>query len=235
MPRKLLGELASPTQIIQLPRQRRSLDATPLGDGHPVIVAPGLLTTDRATWLLRRFLESRGYDVDGWGLGRNVGSLDQFDRFVEVVADRAATAGRRVSLVGWSLGGIASRYAAADVPVAVRQIVTLGSPFHADPSSKAIFPAYAALSGVRREDFTPERLAAMSDTPAVPTTSIASVDDALVSLDEAFQPPGPTAETIRIRGSHSGLPSSATVWRIVADRLAQPEGRWQPYAPDRSV
>ncbi len=235
MPRKLIGELASPAELVQLTRSRQALDATPLGDGHPVIVAPGLLTTDRSTWLLRRFLESRGYDVDGWGLGRNVGSLDQFDRFIGVVADRADTAGRRVSLVGWSLGGVASRYVASGVPDAVRQVVTLGSPFAVDPTSKAIFPAYATLSGVRRADFTPERLAAVSDTPVVPTTSIASVDDALVSLDEAFQPPGPAAETIRIRGSHIGLPRSAMVWRILADRLAQPEGDWRRYVSDRPV
>ena len=230
MPRKLLGEITSATELIQLPRQRDALAAAPEGDGHPVVVAPGLLAADRSTWLLRRFLASKGYATTGWGLGRNLGTLDQFDGLRETIERVADEADRRVSVVGWSLGGVAARYAAAEASDSVRQIITLGSPFQVDPRDRAFFPVYSRLSGVVREDFTPERLAAFMTTPTVPTTSIASRDDAIVSLDDAAQPSGPTSETIEIRGSHVGLVRNAGVWRIVADRLAQPEGVWRPFA-----
>ena len=49
------------------------LQLTPRGDGHPVLVLPGLVASDMSTKLLRRFLQSRGYDAHGWGLGRNLG------------------------------------------------------------------------------------------------------------------------------------------------------------------
>ena len=43
------------------------------GDGHPVLVLPGLAAGDASTALLRRFLRSRGYAASGWGQGLNLG------------------------------------------------------------------------------------------------------------------------------------------------------------------
>ncbi|URW75680.1 hypothetical protein M9980_00115 [Sphingomonas donggukensis] len=44
------------------------------GDGHPVIVLPGLFNSDRSNIVLRRFLDRIGYRAHGWGLGRNFGT-----------------------------------------------------------------------------------------------------------------------------------------------------------------
>ncbi|MEM9519043.1 MAG: alpha/beta hydrolase [Actinomycetota bacterium] len=230
MVRKLLNEAVTAIEYADLLRQRADLLATPDGDGHTVLVAPGLLATDRSTWLLRRFLNDKGYDARGWGLGRNVGSIEQFDALTVRIGALADESGRRVTVIGWSLGGVGARYAAAQRPDNVRQIITLGSPFRVDPRDKAFFPAYSRLSGVTRADFTRERLAAVMETPVVPTTSIASRNDGIVSLDEARQPVGPLAETIEVGGSHIGLSRNADVLCIIAQRLAQPEGAWQPYA-----
>jgi hypothetical protein len=49
------------------------LAAAPRGDGHPVLVLPGLLASDLSTRPLRSFLKSRGYAVHGWKQGRNLG------------------------------------------------------------------------------------------------------------------------------------------------------------------
>ena len=53
----------------------RCCPLTPRGDGHPVLVLPGLITSDRSTVPLRSFLKSKGYDVHGWEHGRNYGPL----------------------------------------------------------------------------------------------------------------------------------------------------------------
>src|ERR1700760_344155 len=86
------------------------LTLAPRGDGHGVLVLPGLLATDTSTRPLRRFLASRGYAVKGWRLGRNVGPtsaiLDGMPRALGQLADRT---GAPVSVVGWSLGGIYAR------------------------------------------------------------------------------------------------------------------------------
>ncbi len=227
---QLLGEMTSGREYLSLVRQRGELRALPSGDGHAVVVAPGLLATDRATIAMRRFLGSKGYDAQSWGLGRNVGSIDQFDAFIDIVRSRADGAGSPVSLVGWSLGGIAARWAAHHEPDAVRQVITLGSPFRRDPRTTPIFPVYQAVSGVRRSDFTNERLDAIAGTPSVPTTSIVSSDDRIAPPADGYQPPGPISETVEITGSHSGLIRNPHVWTITADRLAQPADSWRPYA-----
>ena len=231
MPIALLREMTAAREYAGLIRRAPALAAMPAGDGHPVLVAPGLLASDGSTLLLRGFLASKGYAVETWGLGRNLGSLEQFDRFVEQVVSRSELLGASVSLVGWSLGGIAARWAAACHPERVRQVITLGSPFLRDPRTRRIWPLYRAVSGVQPGDFTAEKLAAVAATPAVPATSVLSREDAIVSVDEGFQPPSATSETIFIGGSHVGLGHNPEVFRIVADRLVQPVDGWAPYRP----
>src|ERR1700745_3978424 len=47
--------------------------APPRGDGHGVLIFPGLLAGDLSTGPLRGFLRWLGYDARGWDLGRNYG------------------------------------------------------------------------------------------------------------------------------------------------------------------
>src|SRR5215472_11827188 len=106
------------------------LMSAPRGDGHGVLVLPGLLASDVSTALLRRFVRRLGYDVRGWSLGRNRGPtdevLDELPRRLSALAERT---GQPVSLIGWSLGGIYARELARRYPAQVRQVITLGSPF----------------------------------------------------------------------------------------------------------
>ena len=45
----------------------------PEGDGHPVLLLPGFMAEEGTLVALRLFLQGRGYDVQAWGLGRNIG------------------------------------------------------------------------------------------------------------------------------------------------------------------
>jgi hypothetical protein len=49
------------------------LSLAPRGDGHPVLVLPGLVASDVSTRPLRDVLKNRGYAVSGWRQGRNLG------------------------------------------------------------------------------------------------------------------------------------------------------------------
>src|SRR6186713_3420271 len=83
------------------------LSLAPRGDGHPVLVLPGLVASDTSTRPLRSFLKSRGYAVTGWRQGRNLGLRDGVqDAMVDLVQELNDTHGAKVSLVGWSLGGL---------------------------------------------------------------------------------------------------------------------------------
>ena len=104
--------------------------AQPRGDGHPVLVLPPFGATDAYTSPLRAVLRVLGYSSHGWGLGQNLGPtaaiLDGGPKRLLELAERT---GRKVSVIGWSAGGILGREAARHHPEAVRQVITLGSPF----------------------------------------------------------------------------------------------------------
>jgi hypothetical protein len=77
------------------------LALTPYGDGHPVIVLPGLTAGDMSTFPLRKFLELRGYNAHGWGLGLNLGPRPGVvEESVERLQKLSRRSGRKVSLVG---------------------------------------------------------------------------------------------------------------------------------------
>ena len=116
------------------------LSLAPMGDGHPVLVFPGLVASDRSTRPLRSFLRSRGYSVTGWGQGRNFGLRHGVkDAMVDMVRELNDQHGHKVSLIGWSLGGLYARQLAKMMPDRVRSVITLGSPFAGNPKSTAIF------------------------------------------------------------------------------------------------
>src|SRR5919108_2883315 len=82
------------------------LSLAPRGDGHPVLVLPGLIASDVSTRPLRAFLKSKGYAVSGWQQGRNLGLRPGVqDAMVDLLEEMTDVHGRKVSLVGWSLGG----------------------------------------------------------------------------------------------------------------------------------
>src|SRR5260370_37136654 len=119
----------------------------PRGDGHPVLVLPGLVASDTSTRPLRSFLKSRGYAVSGWRQGRNLGPRDGVQRaMVDLVHELNDTHGRKVSLIGWSLGGVYARQLAKVMPDRVRSVITLGSPFGGHPRATKSLRVYEMAS-----------------------------------------------------------------------------------------
>src|SRR5437868_2382011 len=75
------------------------------GDGHAVVVFPGLAASDITTVPLRTFLHAQGYDAQGWKLRFNFGPRKGvLEASIERVVRLRRKSGRKVSLVGWSLG-----------------------------------------------------------------------------------------------------------------------------------
>ena len=85
---------------------RPLLGTLPRGDGHPVLVLPGFMASDTSTLPMRRLLRELGYDVHGWELGRNIKVDHGRVRAMRNLLTRLhRDSGRKVSIVGWSLGG----------------------------------------------------------------------------------------------------------------------------------
>jgi pimeloyl-ACP methyl ester carboxylesterase len=217
-----------------------ALRAAPKGDGHGVLVLPGFMASDRSTAHLRDVLKKLDYAVTGWELGRNLGGVSRLrqalqDKLAQVHAD----SGRKVSLVGWSLGGVLARDLALCMPGQVRQVITLGSPFNGDVGANNVRRLYEALSRERIPSrASPEVMARLSADLGLPATAIYSRTDGVVNWHTCVLHPNDHAENIEIIGaSHMALGfNPAAVW-AVADRLAQPEGgfmkfrRSGPFAP----
>ena len=127
---KLLLEARAPFEYAASLAAAPWLLSAPRGDGHAVLVYPGFLATDFSTRPLRRLLRTLGHDAHGWGQGRNVGPRgDTLQQALQRIEDLHRSSGRKLSLVGWSLGGLYARELAKQAPHAVRAVVTLGSPF----------------------------------------------------------------------------------------------------------
>jgi hypothetical protein len=223
---RALGELQAFTYA--LPQLR----ALPRGDGHRVLVLPGFTGDDRSTVPLRWFLRDRGYRATPWRLGRNLGPTDQILDGMDALVATLATAGERVSIIGWSLGGIFGRELARTFPSAVRLLITLGSPFrltarHTDQTYAS--PTYQALSELhseRAKRIPPEE--ARPPIP-VPVTNIYSRSDGVVPWNSCVESRGDRCENIEVPGSHSGLGHNLFALAVIADRLAQPDGAWKRY------
>ena len=206
------------------------LATAPRGDGQPVMVLPGLATSDSSTIALRRFLRVLGYPVEGWKLGRNYGPLPGIEEGMKDNLKRMADAhGRTVSLVGWSLGGIYARQLAKMMPDEVRQVITLGSPFNGDPRATNAWKLYQFTSGHKVDDRDRHMGGTISAAPACPTTAIYSRGDGICNWRTCMEEPAPLTENIRVFGSHCGLGHNPAAVYAVADRLAQPEGAWQRF------
>jgi pimeloyl-ACP methyl ester carboxylesterase len=203
----------------------------PRGDGHPVLVLPGLLAEDASTATMRVYLRTLGYEVHGWRLGRNLGPTPAILAGMTArLEELHRTTRRSVSLIGWSLGGIFARELARARPALVRQVITLGSPFGlSDPDDSRANSTYRRLGVLHASPGSLPSRRRLSRPIPVPTTAIYSRLDGVVPWQACINPPGPQRENVAVYSSHLGMGHNAAVLWVIADRLAQSAGAWQPF------
>jgi len=207
---------------------RPLLRLAPKGDGHPVLVFPGLIAPDMSTLPLRRFLKGRGYAAAPWKQGVNLGPREGvIEACLARLRELYEAHGRKVSLIGWSLGGIYARELAKVYPDAVRLVITLGTPFTGHPRATNAWRLYELVTG--HKIGAPEIHEPLRAAPPVPTTSIFSRTDGVVAWQCSLEKPGPLRDNIEVEASHLGMGMNPMTFYAIADRLAQPEGEWRPF------
>lgn len=225
----MLLEGRAPWEALGLLAVSPWLSRMPSGDGHPVIVFPGLGAADGSTLALRRFLRNQGYTAYPWEQGFNLGPregvLEACRERIRSIQERH---GEAVSLVGWSLGGIYAREMAKEMPERVRCVITLGTPFTGHPRATNAWRFYEMVSGQHTHDAA--LLREVRKPPPVPTTSIYSKTDGVVAWECSINPPGhPHTENIEVHASHLGMGMNPMALYAIADRLRQQPGQWKRF------
>lgn len=210
---------------------RPAMSFLPRGDGHPVLVLPGFMASDSSTIPLRNLLVDLGYDAVGWELGRNIqiteARIQGMSRCLTELYERT---GRKVSLIGWSLGGVLVRELAKRHPEMVRQVISLGSPLRADSGQGRVRRLFEALNGTVPDIQRRSRsFADMDAAPPVPATSVYTKSDGIVHWTGSLQTEDTFHENVEVYASHCGLGVNPGVMWVIADRLAQDEGEWAPF------
>lgn len=224
-PSRAMGELAS------FYAMRPFMGMLPKGDGHGVLVLPGFMATDYSTAPLRRLLADLGYEAVGWNLGRNV-RVDQarIEAMMACVERLVERTGSKISIVGWSLGGVFARELAKQAPDKVRQVISLGSPISDDRNHTNATRLFEYLNGKEPEVMKTGNFRELAKAPPVPTTSILTRSDGVVHWRGSVQANDHDAcENIEVVASHCGLGVNPAAVYAIADRLAQGDGEWQPF------
>ncbi len=224
----MMLEARAPWEYAALLAATPWLRRLPAGDGHSVLVLPGLGANDYSTQPLRSFLDGLGYVTHPWKQGFNFGPRrGVLAKVTEQAMELAAQSGRPISLIGWSLGGIYAREVAKELAERARCVVTLGTPFTGHPKATNAWRFYEMVSGQKTHD--PVLMEQIRQAPRVPTTSIYSKTDGVVAWQCSINEPAPHTENIEVQASHVGMGMNPLALFAVADRLKQSPGRWQPF------
>ena len=222
---------------MSIPYQGYSKRFSKKGDGHPVLVLPGFMASDTSTVRLRKFINEMGYTALAWDLGRNYGKEQTIDILIEKLDQIFDQYGEKISIIGWSLGGVYARQLAKARPEMVRQIITLGSPFRGIGEANNVAWIYNLLTGGKKvADVDPLLLADLPNPAPVPTTAVYSKQDGIVPWEVCVEAVETAIhQNVEVRSSHLGLGVNPAVLRIIANRLQYSAINWKPFAPNNFV
>ncbi len=195
---------------LRLPAAAPRLARVPRGDGHVVIDIPGWKAPETTGAPLRRYLRLLGYDARGWGRGTNQGNPEaDAEALIEQVLALTGD-GSRVTLVGWSLGGVIAREVARRHPEAVRHVVTYGTPVVGGPTFTVGARSYGRAESERIARLTEEL--DRDDPVRTPLTVIFTRRDRIVSWEACLDRTSPDVEHFEVGSTHLGLGLDPDVW-----------------------
>jgi triacylglycerol lipase len=214
----------------------------PRGDGSGVVIIPGFLGTDVYLTELHAWLARIGYKpyFSGIGINADCPNLLIQRRLTETIDRAVDETGRKIHLIGHSLGGVIARSAAGQRPRDVASVITLASPFRGTVAHRTILRAAEAVRkgiiaergrGVLPECYTGRCTCDFvgslrrSIPEAVLETAIYTRHDGIVDW-QCCVTDDPERD-FEVPGTHVGMAFNPSAYMIIAQRLAaaRSEGR----------
>lgn len=221
--RLLVSEFAS----LAFPRVYAALHGKPriaqAASPRAVMLLPGFGSHPWRMAAMRRALQGAGHSVTDWGLGWNMGaSEDRFERLLSRIERVSRAEGRKIVLVGWSLGGVFAREVAKQLPDCVEMVVTMGSPFSGDMHGNNAWRVYHWIVG-HPVDQSPVG-GDFAAKPPVPTVALWSAQDGVIHRSCAAGQPGERDVALEVRCTHMGFAWHPAAIETVARVLDAPPG-----------
>jgi pimeloyl-ACP methyl ester carboxylesterase len=208
----------------------------PRGDGSAVIVIPGFLGTDAYLTQLHTWLGRIGYRpyFSGIGLNAECPNLLIQSRLRQNIAQARKSTGRKVHLIGHSLGGVIARSVAAQMPEQIASVITLASPFRGTVAHRTVLHAAEAVrkhiirqhgEGVLPDCYTGHCTCNFLDSlrrelpKSVTETAIYTRSDGIV--DWRYCRTGDDTCDFEVPGTHIGLAFNSAVYSVIGKRLAE--------------
>lgn len=209
----------------------------PHGDGSAVVVVPGFMGSDQYLGDMNAWLRRIGYTPYPSGIGRNAECPEVLtQRLYETIERAHKETGRRVHLIGHSLGGVLARGAAARWPALVASVTTMAAPFRGVRAHPFVLQTAYLVRGailqrrngprVMPQCYTGRCTCEFLDTlrgdfpDSLPTLAIYTKTDGVVDWRYCVDDEGPSVE---VPGTHVGLAFNPQVYRHIARFLAEPE------------
>lgn len=188
----------------------------------PVLLMPPYLGNDTSTKFVRKYLNSVGFKTYKWDLGVNMINSKSIPKLTEKLEEIYNRHQEKISLVGWSGGGIFAKIIANRHPDKVEQLITIGSPVWGLKNLKTpVIKSLEFLRGKNLRERNMKFINELEDIPNVPITCIYTKTDGLIPWKNCME-----AETYRkniknieVFGSHCGMGANATVLLTVANAL----------------
>lgn len=190
-------------------------------DPHTVLIIPGFMASQMSTKPMRQLLNRLGYEALDWGLGRNYARLENIDEVERLITQLYERSNEKISLIGWSLGGIYARKIAHAQSDKIRKVFTLGSPYrHLDAPNYAswLFEVFRKLRG--QGGVEAELLSVLPRPLPIPSVAFYSKSDGIVPWQACIDTEDTSDhENIEVNSSHFGLGVHEDVLRSIIERL----------------
>ncbi|MEM7184850.1 MAG: alpha/beta fold hydrolase [Spirochaetota bacterium] len=190
----------------------------PIHLGEEVILLPGFGASSLYFFLLHRELEKQGFTVRDWSLGLNDGNVERLlYKFAPLLESEYQKTGKPLTLIGWSLGGYIAREAARDNPVAVRKIITMGTPVVGGPRY-TIAAKWYEKNGYDIDEIEKITIGRFENPLQIPIVAFYSKRDGVVAWQACIDTLSPNVEHIEVDCSHLGMGFEPTIVKQIAER-----------------